>query len=276
MIQAYVDETGTDGRSPELAFSALICRAEIWAKFSDEWSACLEAPPSIKYFKMGEASGPSGEFYRLSLQQRQTKVKELCHVLAKTEAVELSCSMDLAAFDDTWGKTGRRPLSEPYFFPFHIVNIAVAHQVGDLGETEPYEIFFDEQKIFGTRAKAWYPVIRAFQDEPVKSLMPVEPFFRSDLEALPLQASDLLAWMVRYTGDDRPDGFDWLESELNGLNHSMLSTHLNNEWMKRFTQKDTSPEAIAKHEAGLRAYEETFGHAFPPKNVLEIKKMRGR
>ena len=164
MIQAYVDETGTDGRSSVFLFSALICEAVLWAKFSDDWQVCLNAPPSIRYFKMDEAAGLDGEFYGFSPVERDTKVKSLCQILASTEAVEVSCSMNMKAFDDTWGKTAHKPLSEPYFFPFHIINLIVASQVGDLGATQPFEIFFDENKIFGPRAKAWYPIVRALHD----------------------------------------------------------------------------------------------------------------
>jgi hypothetical protein len=276
MLQAYVDETGADGNSPVFLFSALICEAIIWAKFSTDWDSCLRASPSIRYFKMDEAAGRSDEFYRFSIAERDEKVKQLCHILGATSAVELSCSMDMGAFGDTWGKTAGKPLSEHYFFPFHITNIAVAHQVGDLGATEPYEIFFDEQRIFGPRAKAWYPIMRAFQDEPVKALMPVEPFFHSDRDILPLQAADLIAWIERAKRGPGLGDFGWILAELDGLFHSNLSTDLDNEWMRRFTEKDNSHEYLAKHEAALKAYEETFGHEWPPRNKKEQARMRGR
>src|SRR5260370_14949240 len=118
MLQAYVDETGADGKSPLFLFSALICEAIIWAKFSDNWDVVLRASPSIRYFKMDEATGLDGEFYGFSIAERDRKIEELCHVLGATSAVELSCSMNMSAFNDTWGKTARKPLSEPYFFPF--------------------------------------------------------------------------------------------------------------------------------------------------------------
>jgi hypothetical protein len=66
MIQANVDETGIDGRSPWLIFSALLGTAGDWATVTDLWRDVLDESPRIRYFKMSEAVGFSGEFHGLS------------------------------------------------------------------------------------------------------------------------------------------------------------------------------------------------------------------
>jgi Protein of unknown function (DUF3800) len=277
MIQAYVDDSGNDGRGPVFLFSALIGEAEKWATFSDEWDACLRDAPSIRYFKMDEAAGNNKEFYGFSNIERDDKVRRLCRIINGVGATEISTSLELAAFDNTWRKTAGRPLCEPYFFPFQAMNMGVAYQVGAMGVREPYEIFFDEQVIFGPRAKAWYPILRAFQVEAVRALMPVEPFFRSDHDVLPLQAADLTAWIERQKRSGGLREFEWLDSELGGLLHSELSRLIDEKWIRRFKiPPDEVSENRTQCEAAMLAYQETFGHEWPPKNKAERKKMRGR
>jgi hypothetical protein len=227
---------------------------------------------------MDEAAGPDGEFYGFSKTERDRKLKRLCAILNKVAPTEISNSLDLDGFYNSWGKAPR-PLCEPYFFQFLITNASVAFQVGEMGSREPYEIFFDENQIFGPRAKAWYPIIRAFQDKPVRALMPVEPYFRSDTDTLPLQAADLTAWIKRKSGNkDGLGEFAWVKGELSGIAHSVLSKHFDEKFIRNkfMTPPGDVDEVKANREAALRAYSETFGHEWPPKNKKERKKMRGR
>jgi hypothetical protein len=233
MIQVFVDDGGLDEKSSVLTFSALIGEASKWAEFSDKWDTCLRESPSIRYFKMDEAVGKNHEFYGFTEIERDNKLRSLCAVINGVSATEISALLDLSGHTNSWGKTASRPLSEPYFFPFQTINMEVAYEVGAMGATEqPYEIFFDENVIFGPRAKAWYPVMRAFQDEPVKKLMPIEPFFRSDMDILPLQAADLVAWIERQYETTGLGNFRWVDEELTGLNHSNLTQFLDEKFIR--------------------------------------------
>ena len=111
--------------------------------------------------------------------------------------------------------------------------MAVCLDLVDRGYHEPVEIIFDENSIFGRRAKPWYPIVRAMMTYPADTaVMPLEPIFRDDIEALPLQASDMLAWLLRRTmnqhwsiiehwdlggllatGTTEPGDFSWLVGE---------------------------------------------------------------
>jgi hypothetical protein len=78
------------------------------------------------------------------------------------------------------------------------------------------EMFFDENVIFGPRARAWYPVIRSMAEPKLHALMPVEPFFRDDLNTMPLQAADMTAWLHR-ADRSASNRFSWLWQELGGI-----------------------------------------------------------
>lgn len=274
-IQGYVDESGSV-ETDRFVFSALIAEAEDWARFSDEWDACLKAPPSIRYFKMDHAAGRDGEFYGFSDVERDAKLRSLCAVLNRLKPTEVSADADMRQFAIAWGSMAGKPLSHYYFFPFQVINLAVAHVVGDMGSTQPYEIFFDEQKMFGPSAKQWYPIIRAMQAKPVQDLMPIEPFFRSDLDILPLQAADLLAWLVRKRST--PHGefeFSWIDEYLHGVKRSRLSQKIG--WELSDGSFDRSdPEYISGMSVGLEAFREVFGFDWPPKTKIERRKIRGK
>jgi hypothetical protein len=277
MIQAYVDDSGHDGKSPVFLFSALIGNAEKWAKFSDDWNLCLHESPSIRYFKMNEAESCDGEFYGFSEDERNRKVKRLCSIMNSGDFTEFSYITPLKLFGETLKIKSGRPMSEPYFFAFYATIGGVAFEALGQRAKEPFEIFFDEQVIFGPRAKAWYPIIRAMAEDIVKAVLPVEPFFRKDIETMPLQAADLTAWMHRKANSSGLGEFEWLSQELSRLKRSPLSRSFNDELAHAILDtKEPTPESIEMRNAALRAYRETFGHEWPPKTKADIKQMRGR
>jgi len=279
MIQAYVDETGNDGESPIFLFSALIGEAEKLATLSNEWSKALREIPRIVYFKMDEAESCDGQFYGFSPKERDDKVKRLCAIMSSSDLTEFGFGIKQEVFNSTFAiKAAGRPLTERYFFPFHATIIGTAEEVLRQGATEPFEIFFDEQVIFGPRAKAWYPIIRAMAlDQPIYPILPVEPFFRKDTEALPLQAADLTAWVRRKVNTDGLGEFEWLRRELSGVKLSPLSATLSKKSAEfMFTKNEETPEMVRLRELALQAYRETFGHEWPAKTKLERKIISGR
>lgn len=276
VIQVYVDESGGKGQGPVFVFSALIGMAEDWAKFSDDWKSRLEQSPRIRYFKMNEAANLSGEFDRMSRTARDEKLRQLCRIIGGASLRELFCVVKLSEFKKTIAEHSGRPMSEPYFYPFHIIIMAVGYEMLELDINQPFEIFFDENVIFGPRAKAWYPVIRSMLDDDVRAVVPVEPFFRSDHDALPLQAADMTAWIRRRWNADGNKQFLWMESELRGLAPAFHSQLLDGVRMKEIVDQSYTPEMLAKLKPILRAYRETFGHDWPPKNKKQLKRQRRR
>lgn len=277
MIQAYVDESGGKNQSPLFLFSALIGEAMMWATVADQWDACLKAEPSIRYLKMDEAAGLDGEFRGFLRQERDKKIASLCRVINLPEITELHACLVLADFESLWAPVLGRPACEPYFFPFQTINAAVGFEALSRNESQPAEVFYDENKIFGPRAKAWYPVIRELFPPEVQAVMPVEPFFRSDRDVLPLQAADMTAWLLRNTSNRTGLGeFEWMIESLRQMSGSRLSKIVDADWIKKmFAAENYSPEEVARQQNALRVYRETFGHDWPPKTKVERKRHRG-
>jgi hypothetical protein len=276
VIQAYVDDSGGKGQGEVFVFSALIASAEMWAGVVDRWNFVLRESPSVRYFKMGEAAGCRGEFYGFLASERDEKLRRLCAIINTPEISEFSCTLVLADFLEFWAPRLGRPASEPYFFPFQVINSAMGAEMLGRGETQPCEIFFDEHVMFGPRAKAWYPVLRESFPANFKNLMPVEPFFRSDRDVIALQAADLTAWMQRNANESGLGEFDWLWQTLQLMRHSPLSLVVDRDFINRMVGHKQSPEEIERNALVLSSYREIFGHEWPPKTKQQFKRHGGR
>jgi hypothetical protein len=96
--------------------------------------------------------------------------------------------------------------------------MAICHELWDSGSRERFEIIYDEDVIFGPRARLWYPAIKRLMEiqfpEQAK-ILPVDRMFKSDDDFLPLQAADMFAWCLRNSADKQePDSFAWLRQEM--------------------------------------------------------------
>lgn len=280
-IQAYVDETGLDGRSPILLFSALIGTAFDWASFSDQWKDVLNESPRIDYFKMDEAVGFDKQFYGCSESQRNYKLIRLAKTIGgEYPIVEHVVTADLAAIEKVLKPLASKPASDPYFWPFQLT----IHTIGlslllDAEYDEPFEIFFDEHVIFGPRAKAWWPIVRALAKPELRAILPVEPIFRDDKNTMPLQAADLTAWMTFHdqTGTNE---FAWLREHLSvGKGRT---AHIGEDEIKLMYKRRAAvpPELQWRADAAQEAFHQTFivggARHYVPKPKKKKKKRKDR
>jgi hypothetical protein len=235
-IQAFVDDSGGRGHSRYFVLAGLISDAERWAEFSNEWDACLKEKPSIRRFKMKDAAGCSGEFRFFKPSERDDKLRQFCRIINRHPKLLTYSIIDLNTPEETWAKSQFVESRDPYFWPFQATIMNASFSLWDLGPRERFEIIFDEQLIFGPRAKMWYPGLLAagrFREPAATSIMPVDPIFRSDDEFLPLQAADLFAWTLR-NGFDNPDNrpFPWMVEELSNITETEYSQIFDKERME--------------------------------------------
>ena len=215
-IQAFVDDSGGKGQTRHFVLAALAGHSESWMQFSEEWRSCLADSPAIRSFKMREAASCSGQFRGINDEQRNAKLRALAKIINR-HARLITCSViDLEAHAETWAR-GDKYQRDPYFYPFHNSIAAICFSLWDKGWRERFEIVFDDDVIFGPRAKRWYPVIKTIiehREPEAATILPIEPLFRSDDDFLPIQAADLFAWVIRKKHDDSAfDTFDWIFHE---------------------------------------------------------------
>lgn len=214
-IQVYVDESGGKGQGKDFVLAGLWASARSWARFSSKWDKCLKTSPRIEYFKMAEAANLDGEFRFWSAEDRDQKLKKLAKIINRYVDYRVYQSIDIQSHSLTFAHLPK-PKNELYFWMYQCTILGASADLYLLGQREPFEIIFDEQVIFGPRARAWYPLIRdiAATVEPAyHALLPVDPLFKDDREMLPLQAADLFAWLKRHrTADPSNTDFNWVLS----------------------------------------------------------------
>jgi hypothetical protein len=235
-VQAFVDDSGGKGHSLFFVLAGLIADSEDWAAFSEQWSKCLALSPPIKRFKMREAAGCSGEFYNWRADARDDKLRALCRIINQHARLLTYTIIDLNALAETWARHSWTFSNDPYFWPFQNTIMNACFSLWDIGLRERFEIIFDENVIFGPRAKVWYPAIRQLvqlREPDAHRIMPIDPMFRSDDEFLPLQAADLFAWLLR-NGFDNPKNrpFPWILDELSLIQETEYSQFYDKERME--------------------------------------------
>jgi hypothetical protein len=158
----------------------------------------------------------------------------------------LERAWDLRAFEEVFRPVVHTPLDQPYFWMFSDMIMRASYQVLALGEAEPYEIIFDENKIFGAQAKAWYPLFRELtkaRDPRIHEILPIDPMFKSDDEFIPLQAADIFAWLCRRNVSGEGHSFSWVTDQLRPeIRFSSLSGVMNRDQLTMRVEKIMTPE----------------------------------
>jgi len=219
VIQAVLDDSGVKGTTPVFTFAGFIGRAEVWAQFSDEWQRWLDAPPRIGYLKMSEAAKPDGEFRHFASGAIGEKLRAGIAILKRYPPQRaIQVSVDIADYYRVVAPDTPKLIRNPYFMAFHGILSGVCYEMIDTLVPERFEVIFDEHVIFRPRIAVWYPLVREMigelHDEALGRILPESPLFRSDEEFLPLQASDVIAWLFRMAYSDQPNEFGWIAEEL--------------------------------------------------------------
>lgn len=259
---SFVDESGGRGHSDHFVMVGLISTSDAWGEFANEWRACLRQNPAVQIFKMRDAAGLTGSFRGWNSHDRDLKLRQLARIIDNYVVIYTYSAINLAAYDKIWGYLKWSPQNDPYFHPFHNTIFASCFELWDRGLRERFEIVFDENVIFGPRARIWYPAMREImriREPEVLPIMPIDPIFRSDDDFLPIQASALFAWCIRRSFDVGGDpGFNWLLEEFRNIEGTDYSQYYDEERMKAVAKEswENSKDGLAKHPELVTIYGE--------------------
>lgn len=250
--------------------TGLISDSARWALFSQEWRACLDQSPRVEVFKMREAASCTGAFHRFDPEQRDMRLRSLAQIINRHVEFAIWTMIDLEAHAETWARLPK-PKSEVYFWPFHTLILGICF---DLWEEchwrERFEITFDEQLIFGERARKWYPLVKEImhlKHSEESALLPDQPAFGKDEKFLPIQAADLWAWCLRKNTDDpSAKSFEWLLAEMPNVSQSNYCNYYDLERMASVTE-----ESVRLFEAG-----EVPSSLLPMYKAITLKGKRSR
>jgi hypothetical protein len=198
MWQAYIDDSGNRTHSPVMVLAGFVGTVATWGKFSCDWQKMLDARMAIKYFKMNEAAKFSGEFSEWGEENRSDRVTMAWDVIQNHMNCQLSVVVPLEPYYRILGACKEEiPSPNPYYFAMSRLATGIAHHQKQFGIDGPIDLLFDDQAM--EKSKIWnsWDRLKERAAPQVRELMGSPPQFLDDVEFLPLQAADLLAWWVR-------------------------------------------------------------------------------
>jgi hypothetical protein len=262
VVQVFADESGGKGHADHFVMVGLISASAAWAEFSNEWRACLRQPPAVHVFKMRDAAGLTGAFRGWNHNDRDQKLRQLARIINRYVAIYTYSAINLTAYAKIWEHLGWSPQNDPYFHPFHNTIFASCFELWDRGLRERFSIVFDENVIFGPRARIWYPLMREvmqIREPEVFPIMPGDLLFGTDDDFLPIQACDLFAWCIRRSFDVGGDpGFNWLLDEFRDIQGTDYSQYYDEERMKAVSKDawEQSRDGLARYPNLITIYDE--------------------
>lgn len=199
-LQGYFDDSGSSANEPIYVLAGFVSDYPTWAHFSDKWRAALDRE-GIAYLKMSEAMRRDGEFARgWSASHRDAFIYELVETIAKHTRLRVSASVKRSDFEDLFHGLPARGeyMEDPYQLLFWGICRLVVEAQFRAGQTEPCDFIFDTHGATGERARAWWPHWDGWIHPSRRHLLGDPPMFRDEKRALPIQAADMYAWLVRH------------------------------------------------------------------------------
>ena len=167
---------------------------------------------------MSEAIKLDGQFRFWKTDTRDRKLAGCVKILKQFARRAIYVVIDTEAFKTRWAPHLLRPMSSPYFMGCYSILSGVCFDVLDeFGASEKIEVIFDEQVIFAPRINAWYPIIKdsiEIKNPELRGILPLALMFKDDQEFVPLQASDVIAWLFRMAHSGERNEFEWIAEEL--------------------------------------------------------------
>jgi hypothetical protein len=238
-VQVFVDESGGKGQGAALVCAGLFGEASEWLPFSDEWRAVLDIPPRLPSFKMNRAVIN----HKRRPEEWDDRVRRLVSVINAHELKLIYCAIDLKGHAATIASALDKPFKDPYFWAFQTTILHTALELHFRGDTNQFEAIFDENAIFGPRARDWYPMARWLMPPPLKAIAPSDPLFRKDDEFMPLQAADLVVGYLRREMEGVNHPYRWIRQELSPgrwSRYSQTFTQIRFEEILRGAEEETA------------------------------------
>jgi len=195
-MKAFFDDSGSDDKSPFYVLSGYMSTVGKWDIFSAQWRTALADPPSINYFHMVDAEALRQEFKDWNPEARDAKVTRLAKVITSNVRWEISCMLPRALHDSIIrGSAPAKRFENPYFVCYMTL-ISILSGFKDytgIGSTGVDVVFDKQAKIMGL-VTGLHSELRGIP-RIGSALGSIE--FQDDIEALPLQAADFIAWGLR-------------------------------------------------------------------------------
>ena len=200
-LHGYLDDSGYgDNNDPAFVLSGFIAAVPRWEVFSDQWRKALDEKPSIKYVKMSEAAGLTGEFGNWSAKDRNDKLRKLFPIIEGIKPMGIRSVIPCSSFHQNVKGKIAKTLDSPYFLALFdmLFMLVTSIRNGDLDVADPrykVDFTFDENPKLKALIDKWYEIVISELPPWAAGLISNSPLFRDDKQVLPLQAADSHAWL---------------------------------------------------------------------------------
>jgi hypothetical protein len=205
VLQVYADESGK-GHGPVFVIAGWLTDSAAWAAFSTEWQQVLIDPPTVGYFRMGEAwHRQKGEFRGWSVERRDEKISRLAVLIKKYARL----GAHLVISHDEYNKKikGRfaKQHDDPYVLGVYRFIISAIRFFAEQGINESIDFIFDEQLTKTDEMHGFWSEFIQHVPPEYRSLIGSRPVHQNDKKLMPLQAADMLAWHIRREQFEPPE-----------------------------------------------------------------------
>ena len=203
VLQAYIDESGSENTHNALILGGYIATAEKWTAFSDEWGAALRVQPALAAFKMNDAVRLKGEFRFWTEASRDERLRHLRRIIDKHALYYISCVVPFGDFHKAIKVLSYKIKMTPYGAALLLLMGGARRYREMLEINERIDFIFDDQVMEKTRLlENWDEIANEIKGSE-RDFVSNTPIFRDDEDAMPLQAADMLAWLDRNRWEHR-------------------------------------------------------------------------
>jgi len=218
MLQAFIDDSGNDGKSPVFVLAGFIASSEQWEVFSDEWDKVLNPEVGFRMgvLKMADVyrnRKRGTRYYGLSNAERDARLKALIQVVNRYAMHGIVSVIPYKLYNSlikgNFNLQSTSTLDRPYFLSFFGVMARLLQITQKLNLDDKVDFIFDTQDNENKQIlMSEYDRFISLAPDNVAALSRGYPSFKKDEELLPLQAADMLAWHIRKYYSDHDSGKD--------------------------------------------------------------------
>ena len=198
IFRAVTDDSAAESGDRRLFLAGYLLPAEVWAEFSEAWDRELRRKPSINYLKMAEAQNLRGQFRHWKVEQKDKKLRRLADVIRRYNPASYEFSVSRTAFENIYKPCAPYGLGKPHFVGTFAIVGMVTKFIADTGLPDiKIEFIFDRQDGVSSDIRLVFDYMSENLSDAQQRLIKSDPAFEDDMDFLPLQAADMLAWHLR-------------------------------------------------------------------------------
>lgn len=196
LLQAFIDDSGNSSSSEFFVLVGYLSTPEAWTQFASKWREVLNEEPVLKFFKATHVDSPrdSDVWGLMSPAQRDARLSRFIKVAGDHSLRAFFVIVRRQDFVETMIGSVYTEMEEPYHWLF----IAFLKMLESLerhhGDLRGIHAVFDRHDKHPQVAGQLYRSMAGHMGLAGRIL---KVTFADDIDALPLQAADLIAWQVR-------------------------------------------------------------------------------